>query len=554
MSEGKVKRGTGLLVFLALWLVFCSWAFATPLFGGPDEPTHSIRAASVARGQILGPGRPGGFTSVTAPAIYDEMGTKISCWVHDSEITATCAGDFVGSAEEKETTTYVGRYNPFYYAAVGVPSLAFPDDTGIYLMRLMSTALAAALFTFAALAAMRARRPPLALLGLAFCLTPMACFLAGVINPNGMEIAAAACLWTAGLLVFDPRTRGPAAIAFTVLGASVLALSRGLSPVWLVLIVALQALAAVPDWGRSLFSDRKLRLPAAVVVVVAGAAAVWIVFADALTVFPVSKPLHGSTAVIALSILGKTDPFLREMIGELQWLDTSVPSLTYAAWFVGVGMVTLLAFIVGRGRVRVAILACAVLTLLTPLLQIPSVRTTGLLWQGRYSLPLAIGIPVLAVYALADTNAEIYALVRRIAAALGVALGVGLVAAFFWAGRRNAVGTDGPFWFLGKETWSPPLPFVLLLVGNAVGVSVLVGLFLKVTHSVSAPGIADVHLIRPPSPPVDRPSRTRQATLPPSSPDLGEALRAQSSDDGLYDEPASRHDSATPNAEQRETS
>jgi hypothetical protein len=102
---------------------------ATPLFGGPDEPTHVIRAASVARGQILGPSLPGpGYTAVQVPGIYVETDAKIPCWVRDSKITPSCAGAFEGSTRDVDTKTYVGRYNPVYYAAVGLLPWRFPTQ------------------------------------------------------------------------------------------------------------------------------------------------------------------------------------------------------------------------------------------------------------------------------------------------------------------------------------------------------------------------------------------------------------------------------------------
>jgi len=41
-------------VFAIVWLLSIAWSLATPLFGGPDEPAHVIKAATVARGEFTG--------------------------------------------------------------------------------------------------------------------------------------------------------------------------------------------------------------------------------------------------------------------------------------------------------------------------------------------------------------------------------------------------------------------------------------------------------------------------------------------------------------------
>jgi len=110
----------------------------------------------------------------------------------------------------------------------------------------------------------------------------------------------------------------------------------------------------------------------------------------------------------------------------------------------------------------------------------------GWLWQGRYSMPLALGVPMLAAYVLSESRDEVYGLLKRLAAGLGIAMGIAVVAAFFWAGRRNAVGTDGPLLFIGREDWRSPIPFVLLLTLNALIVAALVSLFLKVVRRQGA--------------------------------------------------------------------
>jgi hypothetical protein len=56
---------------------------------------------------------------------------------------------------------------------------------------------------------------------------------------------------------------------------------------------------------------------------------------------------------------------------------------------------------------------------------------------------------------------------------------VGVAAAFYWAGHRNAVGGSGPVFYLGRERWSPPVPYTVLVVLAVGAIAALVVLFLR---------------------------------------------------------------------------
>src|SRR5205823_737204 len=88
-----------------------------------------------------------------------------------------------------------------------------------------------------------------------------------------------------------------------------------------------------------------------------------------------------------------------EMVGVFGWLDTPSPPFTYLVWGAVVGALAL-AGLAGSGR-RSATLMVGVIaaTLLVPMaLEALTANRFGFGWQGRYTLPLAIGVPVLAGY------------------------------------------------------------------------------------------------------------------------------------------------------------
>jgi hypothetical protein len=91
----------------------------------------------------------------------------------------------------------------------------------------------------------------------------------------------------------------------------------------------------------------------------------------------------------------------------------------------------------------------------------------GFGWQGRYTLPFAVGLPILCGYTLAEEPGRI--LKRgRLTLVLASAFVVAHFLAFWQNLRRYAVGYDGPvaFWF--DADWTPPLPSLLLLAGYAL--------------------------------------------------------------------------------------
>ena len=450
----------------------------------PDEHTHVIRATSVLRGEILGrETTTAAVTEVKAPALYGLLGERVTCFAFKPEVTPGCMGAFDGPHRFVPTHTYVGRYDPVYYGMVGIPSRLGTGAAGVYAMRMVSAGISAALVTLAVLAALRAARPSLALVGVAFALTPMVLFLGGSVNPNGMEITAAICLWSAGLLALDTRTRQTPLIVFATIGAAAMVVARGLSPFWLACILALMAVAAVRRPRRTLLGDRRMVVAGAVIVATAVAAVAWLGLANGLAVLPIGEKVGGPYPGLPSRYPGSRPASTGgDEIGRSQYFDANMPFLPTPRLVFGVGALVILAVVAGARRAWMAVVVCLGFNRLSPLVELPSVRSTGLIWQGRYTLPLAVGIPILAGYALSGIVDDLAALFRRIAVLLTGAVGLALVAAFYWAGRRNAVGSKGPFVYFGREEWHTPIPSWLLMLAFTGAVAGLVALFWRLTR------------------------------------------------------------------------
>ncbi len=144
---------------------------------------------------------------------------------------------------------------------------------------------------------------------------------------------------------------------------------------------------------------------------------------------------------------------------------------------IGWGVVVLAAVVVGlifaTSRQRIAlvgtIVASAVLPITTDGFNFPYI---GFPWQGRYSLPLTVGVVVIAFGVIPSTARN----VRWGGGLAGASLLLGEVGAFVAIGRRLAMGRPhglNIFDYVSDPLWNPPIANAVLL---AVFAAVAVGL------------------------------------------------------------------------------
>ena len=191
------RRYPGRCAFAVFFGLTMLWSVITPLYGAPDEPAHVIRAESVVRGEILGTKVAGtGDLQVTVPAFLTQTG-RDACFAFHATVPANCMHLDANGSGTRKLLTSAGRAPPLYYAIVGLPSLIAPNLTGVWLMRILSALLCAVLVALAVDTGRRYLTGTLAMFGIAVAITPMLFFLAGVVNPSAIEIAAAIAVWIA---------------------------------------------------------------------------------------------------------------------------------------------------------------------------------------------------------------------------------------------------------------------------------------------------------------------------------------------------------------------
>jgi hypothetical protein len=473
--------------FLLATSLSCLWALANPPLAGPDEPAHAIRAVALDHGQLTGkdPDRPvsprfnlveDSARIVRAPSIYRPVSGP-PCFALQQGVAACLR--FAGPTRTTDVVTYAARQPPAYYAIVGVASWGVPaGSVAVYAMRLIGALITGALIATAVTALRRATMPPLLAVGVLLATTPMVLFTGGLVNPSGPEIAASIALWVCGLvLVSERRERiDNRLVAAVGIAACVLALSRWIGPLWLGLIAIFVASLSNRSALRTLARSGWARLWAVLVLVACGFQIAWDVVARPGDPTLVNRRPTRLAVIEPFAHTGSMVRWLREMVGWFGWLDTPAPVLTWLPWTLAVAFL----FFVALGWVsrRSALI---LLGLLAAVIVVSVIADNTLYdsretyWQGRYVLPLAVGLPIVAAMTLASTERGRQLVTSRLLVTFGVGIGVAQFLAFAQNLRRYTVGYDGAIQFWRSSRWAPPLPSLVLTIAFAIVMTAFIG-------------------------------------------------------------------------------
>lgn len=506
-ASGDTGRRAFWVTWAALWLLMAVWAVANPLMASPDEPAHVVRAASLVRGQLLPPDGAWG-SDVRVPAFYDKVNAYPTCYMFLPDEPGDCEVPAPADPERTvDSATMAGKYNPLYYAVVGLPTLLPPGDGVLYLMRLVSAGLCAFLLALGFRAVAQTPAPAWTVLGVGGALTPMVVFLCSSVNPAGVEIAAAFALWAQMLTLLrhpDPAVTG-SRMGWIAVSATVLLNARGLSLLFGAVIVAVAVLSAPLTHVMEVFRTRTTWPWFAVIGVTGIAAAAWVLGAGSLGVGGVAHPDLTFLGVARTTLLSTPD-YVTNMVGQFGWMDTNLDPTIHMTFAAAAGLALLLAVALGTWRDRVLLAVVATASVGLPvLIHASQAQTLGIIWQGRYILPVAVGLPVLAGYAVGSClgarrsyagdqapHAE-----DRLAAAepLGRALvptvaGVlALVQLLAWGVNlhRYVNGHDGSWFGLEADAWLPPVPLAVLGVLAVVATAAFAAALVVVARTPTAP-------------------------------------------------------------------
>lgn len=480
--------------WLLLSLLAGIWTLATPIGAAPDEPAHLIKAASVARGQFIGDRGPQG--EVVQVPQYIAFTHAQTCFAFEENVSASCMAEVPGNAAELvDAPTTAGLYNPAYYLIVGWPSLLAQDSSGVYLMRIVSGIAVSLLLAVAFALIATWRRPTIPMIGFATALTPMVIFLNGTVNPNTMEIAATLAAFVGLLTVIrEPDTGRLVGIAAIVIAAAALAANmRGLSLLWLAVALLSPFLLVSKDRLVGLLKTRPVQIAIGAVAIAAVLALIWLLNTNSLgAALDDPGPVTNAPGVGTSAFLGfvwtllSTFHYAQGIVGVFGWLDTPAPPEVFFVWAVLAGGLALLALVLLRGRALLLALALIVaVLLLPPILQGIYITDGGIIWQGRYILPIFVCAMVAITASLSDQLTLSKSNQTRLLVLVISAWAIAQFASFATALRRYAVGLDEGWQQLLSPEWVPPGGVLPLLTGFAivlVAASISLLIFLRRHH------------------------------------------------------------------------
>jgi hypothetical protein len=486
---GGSHRPAPVLFAAGLAVLVAAWVVGEPPFGSPDENAHYLRALSIPSDGLVGEPDPTYAAPVLSPeqlaVVRQEVRVVtvppglspqgLTCHNEDVARPADCLNAVPPPAPAASlTVTPIGTYPPALYVLPGLAArLAGDPVSGHLLGSAASAATAVVLLALAVALVWRPERGPASLVGLAVATTPMVLYVTASLNPSGPEIAAGIALGAALLRLARAPTR--VAWATVALAGAVLVLSRSVSPAWLAVHLVVFGLLARPAGIARLVRAQPLAA-AATGLALAAALAGWVAWTVAYgTDVPITlAPLPGS---LVEGVPEAWTALARDSVLILGYLQYGPPLPVYLAWQgLWLGLIGT-AFAVGDRRQRLVLLACTGVALLAPLLlQVAVMRHTGFVVQGRHVLPVLVLAPLVAGDVVADRAPRWWPV------AVGLVVAAVHFAAWYTAAHRAAVGVGGPWLFLGRSAWSPPLGYGLWMLAAGAGA------LLVATALASAPG------------------------------------------------------------------
>ena len=463
-----------LLVFAGVLAMQSAWMLSVPAFRGLDEHEHAYKAAAVSRGQ-WSPHVPesaegwGGLVEV--PQDIADAARPVC----ESLPFTNCdpEGDPAGGTVTVPSSA--SAYNPVFYFVVGTVARPFSGSTALYAMRAAGAVMCALLIAGAFVTTRRWARSPWPIVSLTVACSPVLLYSTSVAAPNGVEMAGALLAWSAALGLANARTAARSfnayLLAFT-LGAVPLLLVRSLGPLWLVLIL----LCVAPLFDRQRVADlarlRTAWTSAATVIAGAAGSGAYTLWAGTNRITTVTEhfgSLHLSeypTQVFMWAI---------QSVAAFPARDELAPAALYGLVFSVWWVLTVMAFRRATGRARLTMAGIAFFTFAVPIaITAATYDMAGVVWQGRYGLPLLVGFFLVCGWTLDARAAESvgsvgsvgsssYRIVTLAWCAFFVAQAVGVLTVLLRLAERNALGAD---WTLADPVlWAVP---GLVAVGTAV--------------------------------------------------------------------------------------
>lgn len=390
--RGPVRRF--LVVLTGVLLLEAAWILVVPPFRGLDEHDHAYKAAAVARGdwQPHHPAAPGGWGEIVeAPRDLVQAAGPV-CRSLPYTSPANCSpGEDRGDGLVTVASS-ASRYNPAFYAVVGLAGLPFDGISSLLAMRSVSALLCALVIATAAVMARQRATTAWPAVAVILALTPTMLYSTSMTAPNGIEMAAALLFWCVLLgVVRKPPQSWEGWLLPAAVSAVLLVTVRSLGPLWLGLICLTLATLIPGDGMRSLLRKRSAYAWALLVLVSMVFAAAWTISAgtnDPRTTAPI-KGVGSAWPDIPQQLLLWTF----QSLGAFPSRDEMAPLALYAVLLPSVSILIIVAVRMADARERLAMLLIVLLTSSAGIAVTVAVyERLGTAWQGRYAYPFALGL------------------------------------------------------------------------------------------------------------------------------------------------------------------
>jgi hypothetical protein len=269
----------------------------------------------------------------------------------------------------------------------------------------------------------------------------------------------------------------PGVVARATVAAVVLVLARPFSPVWLAVIAVVVAVIAGRRTTWALLRRRSVRTGCVVVAIAGAAAGAWILLRSPQADFvrwADHAPRPGRLAT-AQWVAERTGYFLSGMAGfNSEAGEPTIPPAAIATGAVsvvivaaGAGVFALVAAAARRsGRRGLLVLGALVVGVVSAPIFLTAVTANTYFpkyYSPRYTLPLAVGVPLVAAFLLDQTERLRPHTTRLLAAGVAVAFVVEQLALYWIVAHRFTVGAGGPILYFLDPRWAPRMSASVLL-------------------------------------------------------------------------------------------
>ena len=444
-------RSLFLIALAAVLLLQCAWMLALPMFRGPDEIDHLLRSSNVA----LGHWQPVDRAADEDPrfVVADTtlaLAAQPTCEILREDFDPTvCTPRQVFPDGTVDIRSSMAEYNPAYYVIAGLPLRAQNNEVGAWAVRVFGAVLSALLIAWAwSLVASRQATawPSLAML---IATTPAIFFATTVAAPNGVGFAAGLLLW-AGLLTAWRHHGSSQAPVASAGGACVLILTHPTGVIWVgasvLTVLVLAGWHGLKDILRS--RPRAWLASCSIVAAAMAYSVVWnlVYEPNAFSAAAVAdEPLVAETKAIPMA--AHVVLWIFQTVGVLPNRFDLLWPILYALWLAPLVLLLARAIRAGSRRERLAGSVAMTVAILVPVAAtVVTYAAVGVGWQGRYELPLLVGIVMLAGQVL-DRGSDVS---RRLVWVVVVVLAATSYLSLLCLGLREARGPydDGRPWQL----------------------------------------------------------------------------------------------------------